>query len=314
MGQLSAGAASSDITPPAGVRLSGFAGRPTGNTGCRDPIRSSALYLAEGGRQAVILSVDIIGFHPEDDRRLRLELAARLGMDPDAVMTVCTHTHAGPATMNLRATGDIEPAWLETVIVRSIEAAVRARDEAVPVVASHGAGYSFANINRRLPTGNGVALAPFPGGPCDSLCRVLLLESDEIPVAVLVQYEMHPVMLGNGNLQVSADWVGHLRDKMESALDCPVIFLQGCCGDVNPRLRGDDGACEALGLDVAGSALTALRRLHPLTEPRLSWAVRDAAVPVTPVPDDGELAAVESAAIEKIRTLSGAPASLSALH
>ena len=97
---MRAGVALTDITPPVGTRLSGFAGRPVPgfvSTGVRDPLRATVLWL-EG---ALVVALDVIGLTPRDDRALRRRLAVAVGCAPEAVLIACSHTHSGPATMTI---------------------------------------------------------------------------------------------------------------------------------------------------------------------------------------------------------------------
>jgi hypothetical protein len=56
------------------------------------------------------------------------------------------------------------------------------------------------------------------------------------PVAILVNYACHPVILGPDNLQYSADFVATMATTVEQAFDsAPLcLFLQGADGDINP--------------------------------------------------------------------------------
>jgi len=307
---LEAGAAYEYITPPDGVRLTGFAGRARGNTGVRDEIRAGTLYLEAGGNAVVIVTLDILGLSPEDDHRLRLSIAGGTGVNADSVLLACSHTHSGPATMNVRATGAKETEWTEIVLERATRAAIRARAEAGPARAFRGEGLCFANTNRRLKTERGIALAPFPDGPCDPVCRALRFETGN-GAATLIQYEMHPVSLGGQNLQVSADWVAHLREKVEAISGGQALFLQGCCGDVNPRGRGED-ACRAAGLDLAGSILSIPIRSQPVEVEVIAAGAVPVRIPVRPIPAEAELKATIESSRARMERFGDAPESLSA--
>lgn len=296
MTELRAGTAREDITPPPGIRLSGYAGRTGPNIGCRDPLYAAALFVTDGFMEAVILTLDVIGLTADMDAHLRTLIGDRLNIAADAVLVACSHTHSGPATMPLRATGAMEMLWTETILERAARAAVAAKARAAAVTARHDSGQSDANINRRQAAGRNIAIGHNPHGPCDPRCRLLLLESDSGPLAAVVHYAMHPVVLGSDNLRVSADWVSAMRIRVEQALGCPVLFLQGCCGDINPRTRGTDAICDSVGADVAGAALTARANLRSMDSPRLGIGAAEAKIPVLPLLPDAELTKIEQAA------------------
>lgn len=296
MSAFLAGTAREEITPPPGIDLSGFAGRSGPNTDCRDPLYASALYLHDGRTGALVLTLDLIGLTPNDDASLRTQIAANIGISPDAVLVACSHTHSGPQVMPLRATGVQDLPWTKEVIARAGRAAAAARQAAQPAALRYGGGQCFAAINRRQSAGGGMAIGQNPQGPCDTTCRILMVEGEFGPLAIVAQYAMHPVILGNDSLRASADWVGAMRAKLEQTLGCPALFLQGCCGDINPRVRGTEAICDEVGLDVAGSVLSALPSLTPMENPVLSAAAATAEIPVRPLPSDEELAEVERSA------------------
>ncbi|MES2461030.1 MAG: neutral/alkaline non-lysosomal ceramidase N-terminal domain-containing protein, partial [Armatimonadota bacterium] len=263
------GVATEDITPPVGIRLSGYAGRPFANIGVLEPLRANALYVSDSKSAVVVIALDIIGLSPRDDAALRREIAQKLGISAKAVLVTCSHTHSGPATQLIRATGNKETAWTKEVLARAVRAAQTAHATARTITgASAGESPCYAAMNRRIPE-------PPEGirddgtndtGPMDPACRVLrFFGGDGAPAAALFQYAMHPVSLSRENRHVSPDWVGAARARLEEAWQCPVLFLPGCCGDINPRHQkafvppnSDEEKrrihCRRLGESVAGAA------------------------------------------------------------
>jgi hypothetical protein len=305
---LRAGVATEDITPPPGVRLSGFAGRDWRNAGSRDPLRASALYLEQGNRAAAVLvTLDVIGLGPRDDARLRRAIAAQFGIGADAVLVACSHTHSGPATMNIRATGGREAAWTGEVLRRATRAALRARESAVAVGrVETGAAPCGASVNRRVRLPSGEIVMGEGEGFRDPECRVLLLRpagGDAAPLAAVFHYAMHPVSLDRDNRLTSGDWVAVARERVEAEAGCPALFVQGCCGDINPRVRGSGACADLLGAQVADAALAALGGdggLRALAEVRLGTGAAVARLPLQPLPDPGALARVEADAAETL--------------
>jgi len=300
---LRAGVATEDITPPPGVRLSGFAGRDWRNAGSRDPLRASALYLEQGNRAAAVLvTLDVIGLSPRDDARLRRAIAAPLGIGADAVLVACSHTHSGPATMNIRATGGKEAAWTREVLARATRAAERAKETAGAVGrVEAGSAPCGASVNRRVRLPSGEIVMGEGEGFRDPQCRVLTLRSEAgTPLATLFHYAMHPVSLDRDNRFTSGDWVAVARERIEAEAGCPALFVQGCCGDINPRVRGSGACADLLGAQVADAALAALGGMRPLADVRLGTGAAAARLPLQPLPDPGALARVEADAVETL--------------
>jgi len=233
---VNAGVVRLDITPPVGTRLSGFAGRDWRSDGVRDPLLATILWLSDGTKNTAIVSLDTIGLTVTDDRRLRRAVANAAGTPAEAVLVACSHTHAGAATMGIRATGHKETAWTRELVRRCTEGAAAAKRAARPVERiSVGTAACGASVNRRTPY-----------GPGENAVRTLVLHADR-PIAALFHTAMHPVCLGNQDRHLSADWVGDARRILENALEVPALFLQGCCGDINPRVRDAAGIGEEVG-------------------------------------------------------------------
>lgn len=240
---MNAGVARVDITPPVGTRLSGFAGRDWRSNGVRDPLLVTAVYFEDAARSALVLSVDTIGLTVRDDALLRRQVASVTGISPDHVLVACSHTHAGAATLGIRATGGKEAAWTREVVRLCTEAALTAQQTAAPVLGiSVGTAPCAAAINRRNVSGAN-----------EDRVRALVLHSYK-PIATLFHTALHPVCLGNQDRRISADWVGDARRILETEVNAPSVFLQGCCGDINPKVRD----ALAIGAEVGAALLGAI--------------------------------------------------------
>src|SRR4029077_7485430 len=82
--------------------------------------------------------------------------------------------------------------------------------------------------------------APDPAGPRDETVHVVTLPGPAgRPLALLWSYACHPVSFAEPR-HVSADYPGVVRRALRDAIgsDLPVIFLQGCAGDIRPRELG----------------------------------------------------------------------------
>src|SRR5256714_2254536 len=82
--------------------------------------------------------------------------------------------------------------------------------------------------------------APDATGPRDETVHILTFtDGGERPVALLWSYACHPVTFAEP-WQVSADYPGVVRRALRAAFgaDLPVLFLQGCAGDIRPRELG----------------------------------------------------------------------------
>ena len=75
--------------------------------------------------------------------------------------------------------------------------------------------------------------------PCDGRLQLLLLADGNKPVAGIVRFSAHAVVLSSGYYKphFSRDYCGALVDRLQEQWGCPMLFLQGFCGDQRPRHR-----------------------------------------------------------------------------
>lgn len=255
---IRAGVAVVDITPPAGLAMSGFAARMQPATGAHDPLTVRALVIGD----TAFAVADVIGIDADLSRRVRLAC----GLPPERVTLAATHTHGGPVSMTGRLANTADPAFLARLEAAFVSALRQAAASMQPVTLHGGTGEEPGIARNRRHT----------GGPVDTGVPVLRLDREDGSVlAVLVSYACHPVVLSSDNLLWTADYPHYVRQTLETALPGAVaIFATGCAGDVNTGhsaaaslqtasnpLRSFAQA-ERIGHAVAASALAA--RLHPL--------------------------------------------------
>lgn len=285
MDTLLAGVAVRDITPGPGVALWGYMDRLGPATGTLDPLYAKAVVFRAGDDAAALVSLDL-GRTPLDAVRARLcERAARAGVGH--VFLAATHTHHAPEM-------DVENAPHIDVIERLIGDAI---EEAVGNLrpARLGVGraeFDIAHNRRRLlDDGRCVMIwrneERFPTGPVDREATLVRIEAEEgDPLALLVHYACHPVVMGPSNRQYSADYVGELcrQVKQDTGFEC--VFLQGAIGDINPYLDKtsvEDGAVEAMrsvGRSCANAVLAALPGIRAELPEHPSVACSETSVPV----------------------------------
>ncbi|MFD2080021.1 Neutral/alkaline non-lysosomal ceramidase, N-terminal [Actinopolymorpha cephalotaxi] len=245
------GAATVDVTPPAGLAMSGFLARTSAATGTHDPLTVRAVTV-DG---TAVVTVDACGLHEDTCQRVRERL--RVG-DLTEVVVAATHTHGGPAVVPGRLGGPVDPGHLrllEDACVDAVRTAVRgARPSRLRF--GTGADPGVASNRRR------------PEGPTDPALPVLVWTDEAgATVAVVTAYACHPVVLGADNTLWTADYPGVVRRQLELAHPGAVaVFLTGCCGDTNTghsayasTLQAADSrtyaACERAGTAIAQAVL-----------------------------------------------------------
>ncbi|HEX2514996.1 MAG TPA: hypothetical protein VH257_09855, partial [Chloroflexota bacterium] len=237
-GGLRAGYAAVEITPPVGVDLTGFIAREGPCTGTRDPLWARALVFESApqergspggqgslGERVALVTCDLIGLGRHLVGRVRRRIAASSGIAPQGLLFNCSHTHAGPETGVLTTIGMPHPAYLASLERGLGDAVERAASDLVPVRLHLG--------STRVPEGLALNRVYRRVGQPERYDRELVVLRVE-PLATVVAFACHAVALGSGERNASADFVAPLRRELEAAGGGPLLYLNGCGGDVNP--------------------------------------------------------------------------------
>jgi neutral ceramidase len=92
-------------------------------------------------------------------------------------------------------------------------------------------------------------------------------------LGALVNYAAHPVAMRDNNNKVLADFPGVLYRSFGSELNCPVVYLQGCCGDIIPKVFGGVTEMEPFGTRMADEALRAAAAARPISGMSIDYQV-----------------------------------------
>jgi hypothetical protein len=230
---LKAGIAQHDLPAYAGLDLSGYALRVQPCTAVRDAVCVTALALENEQSLFVLLSVDALGFAIDvaENIRIKITSAARdIGDWEDIqVCLAATHSHAAPASMNLRECGKMNPQWLEDASDIIIQSALESIQNLQPArLGASQIDVSGVALNRRKSTIVDDEL---------TVCRVD--REDGKPLAMIINFACHPVVLSHENRSISADYPGEVRRVLQNEYQIPVLFLTGAAGDINPIHRGE---------------------------------------------------------------------------
>jgi hypothetical protein len=296
-GVLTAGTARVVITPPVGIGMAGFAGRPPA-TGVHDDLTATAIVLAEGdtpegdtpeagadggATRVALVALDLIGLRGDGFvAAIKERVREVTGIPPERVFLNCSHTHYGPELGSDREGGDSQIAAAYREVLRHQLAGVIAAADAArrPVTLACGRGAVRVGINRRERKEDGrIVLGQHPEGALDTEVQVWRFDAaggetpepgapvgwvrrSTPPVAVLVHYACHGVSLSSQVRLLSADFMGVMRDVVERLVGGAALYVQGACGNINPSLMGANWEHprllgHALGAEAARVALLA---------------------------------------------------------
>lgn len=240
MNTLKAGFARLDATPMMGIPIRGYFQERFAEA-VLDPIQINALALSVGDKRAVILSMDICGFHKEPDLVLRKAVSEATGLPMEAIFLSATHTHTGPS-VECTSDNPLVLEYFQVVRWKLIDAARFALADLKPARMGWGIGNApnIAFVRRFRMKDGSVRTNPgvnnpdilHPIGDIDERVTVLRFDREGAETLIFVNFGNHPDVVGGCKL--SADWPGFLRGTVEKVLDnTRCIFLNGAQGDLN---------------------------------------------------------------------------------
>lgn len=296
--RLHAAATRMVTTPPLGMYLIGYGDRSGGSQSTHDDLTATALVLDDGHTQAVLIGLDILGLNWEIVSRVKTGIETVTGIPGDHVLICCSHTHSGPIgyaypdrklayfmrglrnRLMLISAGSQPRGWnfnqryIDWLVEQLVLITRKAKDELAIAELSWGLGESYIGHNRRERTPEGVVIGHNPDGPIDRAVTVLCVTQKEKRVAMLVNFACHATIMGPNSYAVSSDWVGAMRDYVESHSDGLCIFMQGACGDINPHMEWSDNdwpAVERKGTNVGVEVIRICENLIPISGTPIDW-------------------------------------------
>ncbi len=270
--EQSAGVARVEITPPVGFPMGGYAARQGPSTGVHDPLFATVLLLKADGVSIAIVSCDLRSFPSE-----RIITLARERKLADHVLIAVTHNHSGPMTWEDKSWPKPERSWFTETEDKILIAIEEASKKLFPARIAAGFTEIYLGHNRRKVAADGKVTMfwrnaeKLPTSPIDPSLGVIRVDDETgKPRAVIVNYACHAVVLGPDNRQISADYPGYVRQRVERELPGALcLFTQGGAGDINPYLdkqpvaENGFGEAEKMGNALAEESLKVARKLKP---------------------------------------------------
>jgi hypothetical protein len=185
-----------------------------------DPIWARAVLFEKDGRRAVVIACDVVGFLHPRVVKLREKIQG-----VDQVIFASTHCHSAPDTVGLwgpfpgiSGLSDTYLRQLEEGVLECVRKAVAAR---VPATLAAGSAHVEGVCKDIRP----------PDIRNETAVSLVARGRDGKPVAVVVNFAMHPEGMGSKNRAVTSDYVHYLREAVERDFPGAVaLFLSGDLG------------------------------------------------------------------------------------
>ena len=255
---LKAGFAECDITPSIGMEQPGGYGKSFHRV-FHDSCKVRAAVFDDGITRVALVGVDSLFVMRAMVIEARRIIQQKCGIAPEAVLIGASHSHSsGPTGMTLP--GDFDHAsalvkelayeksscadagYVKHVIDKIVSAVVIANDRRVEARCGFGRGIEDkAAYNRRIRMKSGVTYTHSGKNNPDNVEYADPIDPEVGVIGAwdlqgkllgcIVNYACHATTSPGG---ISANWIYYMEKTIRGALstDMPVVFLQGCCGDI----------------------------------------------------------------------------------
>ena len=267
------------VTPDPLLPVSGGMGPSSPASEVRGDLTVRALVLENDGQRVALVSADFLGFPKVLGDRVRSRVA---GIPGTNILIGATHTHSAPdvyAFPDGQGGTGADLGYIDRVVDRMAAAIRRAADGLEPATVRIASGEARGRI----------AYNYYAPDLYDPRCHVVqTVRSDWTVQATLVNYAIHPEVLGNRRGICSPDLVGPLYDRLAEAGGGVGVFLNSAQGGMvtaDTRRPGGGEAndweeCRRIGGLLADEAMRIVGEAAFQEDPRLRVFARPLRFPV----------------------------------
>lgn len=278
-----AGAALRVITPEKLLPISGGMGTPEIPVGKKGELFVRALVFEKGETRVAIVSVDNLGWPSYlGDRSRRLIK----GIPPENVLIGATHTHSAPDAYGFpdeKGNTGADLDYLDWCVGRIADAVNEAVSKLEPASLRIAVGEAKGKIAYNY-------YAEKLYDPRCGVMQAIAASGDKKgkPIATLVNYAIHPEILGTDRKLISPDLCGPLYDRIEAKTNGMAIFMNSAQGGMvtadNRREGGreanDWDECIRIGSLLADEALSIVDSAPLQENPKLYCASKMIRFPI----------------------------------
>ncbi len=274
-----AGIAVRNVTPDPLLPVSGGVGPSRPTTHKEGELNVRAVVFEQDDTRVAIVSGDFLGFPAYLGNQVR---AAVKAVPPQNILIGATHTHSAPDCYGFpdgKGGRSSDEKYLQSVITRMAEAINEAVANLKPATLKIATGEAKGKI----------AYNYYAEQLYDPRCHVIqALDSSGKPIATLVNYAVHPEVIGSDKGILSPDLVGPLYERLAAKGGGTGIFMNSAQGGmVTADNRGASGSearswdeCRRIGELLADEALRIIADAPEQPSPKLVCVNKSLTLPV----------------------------------
>jgi hypothetical protein len=281
--QFKVGAAFRTITPDPLLPVSGGIGTPKKSTEKNGDLFVRAMVLQKGDTKVAIVNVDNLGWPAALGNRSR---ALIKGIKPENILIGATHTHSAPDAYgfpNEKGESFADLKYLDDCVKKIAEAV-------------NEAAAKLENASLKIAVGEAkgkIAYNYYAEQLYDPRCGVIQAIANTGPqkgkvIATLINYAVHPEVIGSGRGILSPDLCGPLYDRVEAKVGGIALFMNGAQGGMVTADNRTDvkseannyAECKRIGELLADEALRIVADARVQDNPDLFCTARKIEFPV----------------------------------
>ena len=251
---LKVGSAKRIITPDPLIAVSGGVGTPKPAHIKNGDLYVRAMVFEKGTERIAIVNIDNLGWPAVLGDKSRKLIK---GIAPENVIIGVTHTHSAPdayAFPDEKGNIGADLKYLDWCVVQIADAV----NEAIK---------NLENADLKIAVGEAkgkIAYNYYAPRLYDPRCGVIqAIGKDGKTIATLVNYAIHPEVIGNSRDILSPDMIGPLYDRIEEKTGGMALFMNGAQGGMvtadnrleNGKEASDWAECQRIGFLLADEAL-----------------------------------------------------------
>ncbi|KQS33171.1 neutral/alkaline non-lysosomal ceramidase N-terminal domain-containing protein [Dyadobacter sp. Leaf189] len=289
------------ITPEGPLWMAGFAVRTHASEGKLHDLWAKALALEDAdGKQAVLITSDLLGFPKAMSDEIRAQLFAKYKLSKAQIILNSSHTHSGPVLGS--ALSDIYPlqaddqkkidAYTAALVSQIVTLAGNALKALQPATLQSQNGVARFQVNRRNNNAATLERLTEITGPGDAAVPVLkVTDAKGKMLAVAFGYACHPTVLDL--YKWSGDYPGYAQIELEKLYPgTTALFFQGAGADQNPLPRRTVPLAIQYGKTLAAAVERVLSEDMKTLEPKLSTAYSEVELSLTTAPTKEQFTAL----------------------
>lgn len=267
------GISRADITPPVGIYSRNWgAAKHDVAKGIHRPLILTCITFQSSPQEKplVLMGADLGWWRNMDDELLfRTKLVAALGIEFEHLMFCLSHTHAGPVLSREESSkpgGEYILSYLDELFHIAVNTCTNAIASAVPSILTWHSGTCSLATNRDLPDAahNRFVVGFNAEAPADNTLLVgRITDAQNRITGVIINYACHPTTLAWENHFISPDYIGAMREVVESETQAPCLFLQGASGELSPaeQYTGDTTVADKHGRQLGYAVMATLEEM-----------------------------------------------------